>query len=81
MSRLGEGEQESKGDFWTGRRRRQQLGTHSKVAFQQVHTVELAYSGRQIFGHDFQGGRTTVCTEIEEKKSEFAGTIFKEAVQ
>jgi len=33
MSRLREGEQESKGDFWTGRRRRQQLGTHSKAAF------------------------------------------------
>jgi len=35
MSRLGEGEQESKGDFWAVRRRRQQLGTHSKAAFQQ----------------------------------------------
>jgi len=66
MSRLEKREQESKGDFWTGRRRRQQLGTHSKAALQQVRTVELAYSERQIFGHDFQGGRTAVCTKIEE---------------
>jgi len=33
MSRLKEEEQESKGDFWTLRRRRQQLRTHSKATF------------------------------------------------
>jgi len=32
MRRLREGQQESKGDFWIGRRRRQQRGTHSKAA-------------------------------------------------
>jgi hypothetical protein len=39
MSRLGEGEQESKGDFWTRRRKRQQFGTHTKAALQQIRTA------------------------------------------
>ena len=42
MSRLREGEQESKGDFWAVRRRTQQLVTPSKASFQQDRTVELA---------------------------------------
>ena len=33
MSRLGEAEQESKGDFWTGRRKRHQFGTHTRQLF------------------------------------------------
>jgi len=53
MRKLGEGEQESKGDFWTVKRKRQQLGTHSKAAFQQVRIAELAHSERQVLGMIF----------------------------
>ena len=53
MSRLREGQQESKGDFWTGRRRRQQLGTHSKAAVEQICTADSAHSERQILGMIF----------------------------
>ena len=48
MSKLRDGEQESKGDFWAVRRRRQQFGTHSKAVFQQVRTAEFALSSRKI---------------------------------
>ena len=40
MSRLGEGEQESKGDFWTRRRKRQQFGTHTRQLFSKIRTTE-----------------------------------------
>ena len=40
MSRLGEGEQESKGDFWTRRRKRQQFGTHTRQLFSKIRTAE-----------------------------------------
>ena len=39
MSRLGEGEQESKGDFWTRRRKRQQFGTHTEATLHQIRTA------------------------------------------
>lgn len=48
MSRLKEGEQESKGNFWTRRKRRQQLGTHSKAVVEQICTVDSAHSERLI---------------------------------
>ena len=45
MSKLEEGEQESKGDFWTGRRKRQQFGTHTKQLFSKSEQhKEQAYS-------------------------------------
>ena len=40
MSRLGEGEQESKGDFWTRRRKRQQFGTHTRQLFSKIRIAE-----------------------------------------
>src|SRR5271168_3859293 len=44
MSRLGEGEQESKGDFWTRRRKRQQFGTHTRQLFSKIRTAERQVS-------------------------------------
>ena len=53
MSKLREGEQESKGDLWAVRRKRQHFGTYSKARFQQVCTARRGTHSKAVFGTIF----------------------------
>ena len=82
MSRLGEGEKESKGDFWAVRRRRQQLGTHSKAAVQQVRTAEFGTHSKAVFGTISKRPYSSFSTDFEAAKGLFyLARISRQAVQ